>query len=204
MPRVEELSDRRELRRCIRDPVALSTLPAIWTGYGPKEIADSVATALVSMLEADFVYIALPMNGEEPTLEVAHVGAKHSNGATNAIGRAIAPESFRGAGITTLIPNPVGEGSARVVTAPLGSDGDALVVVGSAHSDFPTETRCLCLALRPMLRPFPCNVGRARPINAALSLWSSARPTCGVRRFGGATSIRESRRAQPCRAFERD
>ena len=72
MPWVEELSDPRELRRCIRDLVALSTLPAIWTGYGPKEIADSVATALVSMLEADFVYIALPVNGEEPTLEVAH------------------------------------------------------------------------------------------------------------------------------------
>ena len=60
MPRMESLSDPQELQRYIRDLVALSTLPAIWTSYGPQQIADSVATALVSMLSADFVYVVLP------------------------------------------------------------------------------------------------------------------------------------------------
>jgi hypothetical protein len=36
MPWVEALTDRNDLRRCIRDLVALSTLPAIWTNYGPE------------------------------------------------------------------------------------------------------------------------------------------------------------------------
>ena len=60
MPSVEALNDPRELRRCVRDLVALSTLPAIWKNYDPQQIADSVAAALVSMLNADFVHVALP------------------------------------------------------------------------------------------------------------------------------------------------
>jgi hypothetical protein len=60
MPRMDSLSDPLELQRCIRDLVALSTLHAVWTSYGPQQIADSVATALVSMLSADFVYVVLP------------------------------------------------------------------------------------------------------------------------------------------------
>ncbi len=51
MPRVDTLSDPTELRRCIRDLLALSALPAILKRYDPHQIADSVAEALVSMLE---------------------------------------------------------------------------------------------------------------------------------------------------------
>ena len=72
MPWVEALSDPRELRRCIRDLVALSTLPAIWKNYDPQQIADSVAAALVSMLNADFVHVALPGRRDEPIIEVTH------------------------------------------------------------------------------------------------------------------------------------
>ena len=42
MPWVDELSEPQELRRCIRDLVALSTLPAIWKDYDTRQIADSV------------------------------------------------------------------------------------------------------------------------------------------------------------------
>src|SRR6202030_3408312 len=60
MPWVEALSDPQELRRCIRDLIALSTLPAIWIGYEPRQISESIAAALVSMLRADFVHVTLP------------------------------------------------------------------------------------------------------------------------------------------------
>jgi hypothetical protein len=73
MPWVESLTDSQELRRCIRDLVALSTLPAIWTSYNPQQIADSIAAALLSMLAADFVYIALLGGKREPTTETIHV-----------------------------------------------------------------------------------------------------------------------------------
>ena len=63
----------RELRRCIRDLVALSTLPAIWTSYNPRQIADSMAAALLSMLAADFVHITLPSDNSEPPVETIHV-----------------------------------------------------------------------------------------------------------------------------------
>ena len=68
------LADPQELRRCIRDLVALSTLPAIWKNYDPQQIADSVAAALVSMLSADFVHVALPGRRDEPIIEVTHAG----------------------------------------------------------------------------------------------------------------------------------
>src|SRR3979409_2185066 len=74
MPWVESLSDPKELQHCIRDLVALSTLPAIWTGYGPQQIGDSVAAALVSMLNADFVYVALPEERDGSLIEVIHPG----------------------------------------------------------------------------------------------------------------------------------
>jgi signal transduction histidine kinase len=53
MPWVEKLSDPDELRRCIRDLVALSTLPAIWETYDSRQIADSVTAALFSVLHTD-------------------------------------------------------------------------------------------------------------------------------------------------------
>src|SRR5258708_40015513 len=56
-----------ELRRCIRDLVALSTLPAAWRNYDMRQIGDSIVAALVSMLDADFVFIALPSNGNQLT-----------------------------------------------------------------------------------------------------------------------------------------
>src|ERR1700716_2352379 len=74
MPWVESLTDPQELRRCIRDLVALSTLPSIWTSYNPQQIADSIAAALLSMLAADFVYISLPSGEREQITETIRVG----------------------------------------------------------------------------------------------------------------------------------
>ena len=60
MPWVDELFEPQELKRCIRDLVALSTLPAIWKDYNSRQIADSVAAALISMLNADVIYVSVP------------------------------------------------------------------------------------------------------------------------------------------------
>src|SRR5258707_14277012 len=63
MPWTAPLASSDELRRCIRDLVALSTLPAAWRNYDMRQIGDSIAAALISMLDADFVFIALPSHG---------------------------------------------------------------------------------------------------------------------------------------------
>jgi hypothetical protein len=51
MPWVESLTDPQELRRCIRDLVALSTLPSIWTSYNPQQIADSKRQPIPELVE---------------------------------------------------------------------------------------------------------------------------------------------------------
>ena len=61
----EPHSEALEPTRCVRNLVALSALPAIWKDYEPARIAESAACALVSMLDADFVYIALPVECDE-------------------------------------------------------------------------------------------------------------------------------------------
>src|ERR1700726_4470279 len=60
-----------ELQRCIRDLVALSTLPAAWQNYDMRQIGSSIVAALVSMLDADFVFIALPGPGDQLITELA-------------------------------------------------------------------------------------------------------------------------------------
>ena len=59
MPETETSTcEVQQLRRGIRDLVALSALPAVWVGYDPRRIAESLADALLHMLHLDFVYLA--------------------------------------------------------------------------------------------------------------------------------------------------
>ena len=89
MPWIEELSDPRELQRCVRDLVALSTLPAIWKDFDLKQIAESVAGALLSILNADFVHIACPGPADEPLIEITNAGKGIANGSVGAIRAAL-------------------------------------------------------------------------------------------------------------------
>ncbi len=140
-----EASDPRELRRCIRDLVALSTLPALWTRYNPKEIIDSLALASLSMLAVDFIYILFRPDPEAPAIEVAYVqGAEASLATARAIGRVVTPNCARADGEPHVVPNPVGQGSVRIASASLGI-GKAMLVAGSQRAGFPTETQRLLL-----------------------------------------------------------
>jgi signal transduction histidine kinase len=146
MPWVEALSDPHELRRCIRDLVALSTLPAIWKDYDPNQIANSVAAALVAMVNADFVYVLIPDRRGEPLIEVLHAGDAIASDSPELIRAAIRDElPVRTAHRQLTIANPAGTGSLRLACAPIGFGSDAVLVVGSRQLDFPTETQLLLL-----------------------------------------------------------
>jgi two-component system, LuxR family, sensor kinase FixL len=148
MPWVEQLSDPPELRRCIRDLVALSTLPAIWKGYDPPQIADSVATALVSMLSADFVSITFSGERDAPTVEVTHVGKGVPSGSAGAIRDALRKVlPARAAEQTLSIANPLGAGTINIAVAPIGFGGDAILAAGSRQRDFPSEVQRLLLGI---------------------------------------------------------
>jgi PAS domain S-box-containing protein len=148
MPWVESLTDPQELRRCIRDLVALSTLPAIWTGYGPQQIGDSVADALVSMLNADFVYAYFPGERGQSLIEVIHPGKGITVNSLGAIRAALRRGLSQSSEEAAVIANPTGDGNMRVASAPIGFDGEAALIAGSGRQpDFPTEVQRLLLSI---------------------------------------------------------
>jgi PAS domain S-box-containing protein len=148
MHAVDGLFDPTELRRCIRDLLALSTLPAIWKTFDPYRIADSVATALASMLDSDFVYVLLPGKRDDPPIEIARSGKRIAADSPAAIRAALRDVSLTPSSELVLaVPNPIGEGIVRIVSAPIGFGDDAIIVVGSRRSDFPTAAQRLLLGI---------------------------------------------------------
>jgi PAS domain S-box-containing protein len=147
MPWVESLTDPQELRRCIRDLVALSTLPSIWTSYNPQQIADSIAAALLSMLAADFVYISLPSGEREQITETIRVGKAIASNSGKMILTALRDAWLGQSEQTGVIANPFGEGAIRVASAPIGFRGDAVIVAGSQQPSFPTGGQRLLLSI---------------------------------------------------------
>src|SRR5882724_9982673 len=98
----------------MRDLLALSALPAILKSYDPHQIADSVAAALVSMLDSEFVYISLPGKGDYPAIEIARTGKRGVADPVGAIRVALrdfllAPSLEQ----TLAVANPIGEGTLR-------------------------------------------------------------------------------------------
>jgi PAS domain S-box-containing protein len=148
MPWFEALSEPNELRGCIRDLIALSTLPALWQRYDPNQIAESVAAALLSMLQANFVYAALPGRPGKPLIEVVQTDKSVSPHSTEALRAAVraklpTPTSHQ----SLAIANPAGRGMLRLACAPIGFGGDAVVVVGSRDAGFPSEAHRLLLSI---------------------------------------------------------
>ena len=81
----------RRLRRTMRDMVALSTLPAVWSGLDPEGIARSLADVLFATLSLDLIYIRLPGLASDARIEVVR-GTNYSGpGDDAAVAAALAP-----------------------------------------------------------------------------------------------------------------
>ena len=117
MPWVEALSDPQELRRCIRDLVALSTLPAIWTSYEPRQIAESIAAALVSMLSAKFVHVTLPSRRNWTAVDVTQTDRSIDAAALSSIRAALHGFTSLEAAGGFGMPRAVDRSFARLVDA---------------------------------------------------------------------------------------
>ena len=136
------------LRRCIRDLVAFTTLPAIWTGRKPQMIAESLAEVLLHTLRLNIVYVRVQGSQDEDALEAARA-ERHPEVANQApaIGRALAPWlTAARSDSPPSIPNPTGNGMVRLAIIPIGYEGGyGMVAAGSQQSDFPTELDRLLL-----------------------------------------------------------
>jgi signal transduction histidine kinase/ActR/RegA family two-component response regulator len=136
------------LRRAVQDMAALSALPALWTAPNFPHGAESLADALLSTLDLDFVLI-----GQRASLGgviVKAVRAARQSGTADpvmAISQALAPwlncDNFC---LPGAIPDPLGSGTVWVASAPIGPAAELGMLVGGSHrSDFPTETEQLLL-----------------------------------------------------------
>src|ERR1051325_4250479 len=54
---MEVIQDINEANRCIRELIALSLLPSIWSGGQEEQIRENLADALQSSLRAEFVAV---------------------------------------------------------------------------------------------------------------------------------------------------
>ena len=64
-------SDPQTATRCLRDVVALATLPAIWSGAAPLRIAESLAASLFPMPDPVFVYGSFTGIDGKPPIVIA-------------------------------------------------------------------------------------------------------------------------------------
>src|SRR5258708_37438464 len=125
MPWTEPLAGSNELRRCIRDLVALSTLPAGWQNYDIRQIGSSIVAALISMLEADFVFIALP--GQIAELARGNLTPESLNHVRTMLQRANATLD---SGQEFIFADASGDRDLHVLTAPIGFGSDAVLAAG--------------------------------------------------------------------------
>lgn len=148
-PSQETLVDERQyLRRCIRDLVAFSALPAVWAGREPQDIVESLAEVLSSSLSFEFVYVRVHRAPDEVVLEAVRAD-QYLDAASQAhrIGKVLAPWLRSStSGLSVLIPHPVGDGTLHLAIMPVGYEGEyGVVAAGSRQADFPTELDCLLL-----------------------------------------------------------
>ena len=146
MPAPEPHSEALELRRCVRDLVALSALPAMWKGYEPGRIAESAASALVSMLGAEFVYVGLSSERDDDGVDVVKMASPVEATLLREIAAAVKLEIRDAGGRETMtIANPLFRSALRLAIAPIGFEGIGVIVAGALAADFPTETQRLLL-----------------------------------------------------------
>jgi signal transduction histidine kinase/ActR/RegA family two-component response regulator len=137
--------EQSQLRRCIRDLVALSAIPAVWTGQRPIDIAESLADLLLSILRLEVVYVRLNVATESAAIEAVRGRSPDAARRAREIGLALAPALEAGESVSS-IANPVGDGILRLAVLPIGREGrSGVVAAGSRQPDFPTELDRLLL-----------------------------------------------------------
>ncbi len=140
--------ENRRLRRTMRDLVALSALPAIWTGLGEEGIGRSLADALLSMLSLDLVYIRFAAQSDQQPLEFLRTKERTADPQISAKVRAAIVPLLHGDGAPASIPNPLGNGTLHLVVTRFGiGEGFGILIAGSGNPEFATEQDRLLLGV---------------------------------------------------------
>lgn len=132
----------RDLRRLVRDLVALATTPAGWAGREPVHVAESVADILLHTLRADAVYVRLqPSNPIEVCRAPAYPGFREQI-------RQLCLASEAAALQVRTLEQSSWRSVLRAAIHPVGISGEhGMVAVACADPAFPSEGDSLLLSL---------------------------------------------------------
>src|SRR5919198_4323621 len=133
------------LRAVLRDLVALSAIPAVWTGREPPAVATGLADELVDLLQLDFAFVRLCDPDGAGAVEVTRGEAWTRFPEWLESHCATSPPSPR----REIVPD-VGDGAepCRGIAIRIGVSGEGgVVAAASRHGEFPTATDELLLSL---------------------------------------------------------
>jgi PAS domain S-box-containing protein len=143
---VDQLSDPKELQRSVRDLVGLSALPALWAGLSSPEICESVGRTLLTMLEAELVFVALPEALDGAAIETVETRRGNDKATLASLRELLRPWiEARAAPGSSLVKNPFGSGELKVIATPIGFRDGAVIVVASTNSSFPSARQQILL-----------------------------------------------------------
>lgn len=145
------MDETRTLQRCMRDLVALSALPSIWSGYESQNIVESFADILFKTLQLDIVYLTVRLQGEYASpLEVARSSEGPYKEQIRRFRTAFEPLIKFHEGGMSVVPavHPFAKNKVHLIILSLDNEGIAgTLVVGSKSSGFPSENDRLLLNL---------------------------------------------------------
>jgi PAS domain S-box-containing protein len=124
----------QDLRRSLRDLVALTMLPTVWARYEPRQICADLVDVVARMIDADGVYLTSPANGCPDLLRLRNE-EDHE-----------AARLLREAGNGSERPaTDAGQPALQMLSSPLSFQGGGRFVVGARRPDFPNEMERLIL-----------------------------------------------------------
>jgi signal transduction histidine kinase/ActR/RegA family two-component response regulator len=127
---------KRAIDPALRDIVALSMLPGIWAGAPPERIAESLAAALFTTIDARLVYVSFTDEDKRPFAAVAQVDRYRTN---PTLAAHIGPPIFEWAqqhdpDEIFFLREPDTENTLRIAIRPIGRNAE-LGVIAAAFLD---------------------------------------------------------------------
>jgi PAS domain S-box-containing protein len=146
----EPAEEIKYLRRCVNDLISVLTLPAMWSGGEPSQIAHTLLDALLRMLQLDLVYVRLKQTGGRAPIEMVRFAPSQENIVQpHEIGRLL--DSLLGADPQQWPPmarNSLGDRDLSIVPLGLGLQGEiGVIAAASERADFPQQTEKLILSV---------------------------------------------------------
>jgi signal transduction histidine kinase len=127
----------RELRRGLRDLVALTSLPAIWSESKPQEIVENLADVLISRLNLDLVYVSMKNGSDGSPLEMVRTPQLHISGEhAREIGRTFQQLFYQNTvDDVQSITDPLTQESLYIAVIPLGHDASEGYIVAGVRGE---------------------------------------------------------------------